>query len=263
MATVIQLDLFRAAATAFTVPAEVRALIDAGALFAVNHSGGKDSQAMLAILRKHVPAAQLIVIHAHLEGEEWEGVREHIAATCEGLDVLIAEPVKTFAEMVERRGMFPSPQQRQCTSDLKRGPIERELRRHLKAHPEFRGQIVNCMGLRADESAQRAKAQTFTRNAGNSVAGREWFDWLPIHSLTTPQVFDTIRAAGQRPHWAYGAGMTRLSCMFCIMASASDLRTAARLNPEAYAERVALERRVGHTANMQGRGLEEVTGIAA
>jgi DNA sulfur modification protein DndC len=263
VATVIQLDLFRATSKAFAIPAEVRALIDAGALFAVNHSGGKDSQAMLAILRKHVPAAQLIIVHAHLEGEEWEGVTDHIRRTCEGLDVIVAEPVKTFAQMVERRGMFPSPQQRQCTSDLKRGPIDREIRRYLAAHPEFQGRVVNCMGMRAQESAQRAKAATFKRSERNSVAGREWFDWLPIHDMTAAEVFDTIRAAGEKPHWAYAAGMSRLSCMFCVMASAHDLRTAARLNPEAYAERVALERRIGHTISMDGRSLEDVTGIRA
>jgi DNA sulfur modification protein DndC len=164
---------------------------------------------------------------------------------------------------VERRGMFPSPQQRQCTSDLKRGPIDREIRRYLAAHPEFQGRVVNCMGMRAQESAQRAKAATFKRSERNSVAGREWFDWLPIHDMTAAEVFDTIRAAGEKPHWAYAAGMSRLSCMFCVMASAHDLRTAARLNPEAYAERVALERRIGHTISMDGRSLEDVTGIRA
>ena len=180
-----------------------------------------------------------------------------------GLEVIIATPVKTFTQMVEHRRMFPSPQQRQCTSDLKRGPIERELRRYLKAHPEFQGRVVNCMGMRAQESAQRAKAKTFARNDANSVAGRSWFDWLPIHDLTATDVFAVIQEAGQKPHWAYEAGMSRLSCMFCVMASQHDLRTAARLNPEAYAERVALERRIGHTQSMDGRGLEAVTGIAA
>src|SRR5204863_5284637 len=100
--TVIQMDLFRPkAGDAFTVPAAVRDLIASGALFAVNNSGGKDSQAMLALLRKVVPAAQLLVIHAHLEGEEWQGVAEHVQGMSTGLEVIIATPVKTFTQMVE------------------------------------------------------------------------------------------------------------------------------------------------------------------
>ncbi len=244
-----------------TVPAEIQQLIDAGALFAVNNSGGKDSQAMLALLRQVVPARQLMVVHAHLAGEEWAGVEDHVREISAGLDVVIAEPVKTFVQMVEHRGMFPSPQQRQCTSDLKRGPIDREIRRYLAQHPEFGGLVVSCQGMRAQESTSRSKLEAFKPNKRNSVAGRAWFDWLPIHDLSAEDVFQVIAGAGQRPHWAYDAGMSRLSCMFCIMASREDLRTAARLNPEAYRERVLLERRVGHTMNMEGRGLEDVTGI--
>lgn len=245
-----------------TVPAEIRELIEAGALFAVNNSGGKDSQAMLALLRQVVPARQLMVVHAHLAGEEWDGVEDHVREISAGLDVVIAEPAKTFVQMVEHRGMFPSPQQRQCTSDLKRTPIDREIRRYLKAHPAFGGLVVSCQGMRAQESSSRSKLEAFKANKRNSIAGRRWFDWLPIHDLTAAEVFQVIAEAGQQPHWAYRAGMTRLSCMFCIMASQADLRTAARLNPEAYRERVLLERRVRHTMNMEGRGLEDVTGIA-
>ena len=38
---------------------------------------------------------------------------------------------------------------------------------------------------------------------------------------------------------AYGMGMSRLSCVFCIMASRADLRTAARLQPALYRRHVA------------------------
>ena len=60
--------------------------------------------------------------------------------------------------------------------------------------------------------------------------------------------------------------MSRLSCCFCIMSSNADLKTAATLNPELYAQVVALEKEVGHTMMMprKGRdpeGLEAITGI--
>ena len=243
---------------------EIQNLIDRGALVVVNHSGGKDSQAMLIELCQLVPAAQLLIIHADLPELDWPGIREHIDATAAGLPLIVCRATKTFFEMVEHRGMFPSPQQRQCTSDLKRGPIEREIRRYLAAHPEHHGLIINCMGLRALESASRARAQVFKRSEKNSVAGRDWYEWLPIHELTTAQVFETIARAGQQPHWAYAAGMSRLSCCFCIMGNRADTITAARLNPELYRRYVETERKIGKTFRMPKDGnLETYTGIKA
>jgi 3'-phosphoadenosine 5'-phosphosulfate sulfotransferase (PAPS reductase)/FAD synthetase len=161
--------------------------------------------------------------------------------------------------------MFPSPQQRQCTGDLKRGPIEREVRRYLKAHPEFGGLVVNCIGLRAEESPGRAKAQVFKKNEGNSIAGCEWFDWLPIHEFTLSQVWRTIADAGQKPHPIYALGMTRFSCRFCVMASRQDLRTAALIDPDTFRAYVRLEERIGRTMMVPvagiAMGLEAYTGV--
>ena len=56
------------------VPPECREMIRAGALVAVNHSGGKDSQSMTILLSRIVPRAQLVAVHAPLGEVEWEGV---------------------------------------------------------------------------------------------------------------------------------------------------------------------------------------------
>ena len=50
----------------FPVPPECRAMIRAGALVVLNHSGGKDSQAMTILLSRVVPRAQLVAVHAPL-----------------------------------------------------------------------------------------------------------------------------------------------------------------------------------------------------
>ena len=246
------------------LPPPIAWMRDAGALFVLNHSAGKDSQAMTIRVREVVSPEQLLVVHADLGEVEWDGNLDHIRETVGDLPIEVCRNErKTLLEMVEHRGMWPSPRYRQCTSDLKRGPIDRTIRRYLRAHPRFGGRIVSCMGLRADESPDRAKRSIIARNARGSVAGREWWTWLPIHDLTTDEVFATIARAGQAPHWAYAAGMSRLSCVFCIMASRSDLRTAAHLRPDLYRRYVALERRIGHTLPMSGRPLEEVTGVPA
>jgi DNA sulfur modification protein DndC len=241
----------------------IQDLIAANALFVVNHSGGKDSQCMFLHLRDIVPLDQLLVIHAALPEVDWEGLEDHIRSTIGAAPLIVTRSNSTFFEMVDKRRAFPSPSLRTCTSQLKRDPIAREIRRYLRSHPEHAGLIVSCMGLRADESPRRARRPTFTRNIRGSVAGRSWYDWLPIHDLTKEQVFDHIRRAGQKPLWVYEAGMTRASCKFCIMASVADLRTAARLDPALYRRYVQTERRLNFTLSMSRKPLPMLTGVAA
>lgn len=234
----------------------IPALIESGALFVANHSGGKDSQAMLIRLLEVIPRRQLVVVHASLGPMEWPGALElaRDQAEAAGLPFIVAKASKTLLEMVERRfasrpevPSWPSASTRQCTSDLKRGPIQREVRAYAKANG-FR-QIVNCLGLRAEESPGRAKRQTFSNMAiSNSVL--TWFEWLPVHDLLTAEVFGIIRDAGQEPHYAYALGNERLSCVFCIMGSKGDLRNGARHHPELLVAYDALEKRTGYTMHM-------------
>jgi DNA sulfur modification protein DndC len=264
MAAAVQLSLvFEAPRASYQAPAELLELVARGALFVANHSGGKDSQAMMIRLLSFVPRAQLLLVHAELGEVEWSGAVEHIEATAPGLPLVLAKSDRGLLRMVEERGMFPSPQQRQCTSDLKRTPIEREVRRFLKRSPRFAGLVVNCMGMRAQESSSRSKLNPFKKSEKNSKAGREWYEWLPIHELSEAEVFAMIREAGQKPHPIYAAGMSRFSCCFCIMASKADLTTAAKLNPGLYRKYVELEKRIGQTMSMSRQSLEEITGIAA
>lgn len=249
---------------AYDINAVPQEMLDAGALFVVSHSAGKDSQAMLVKLRDMgVPESQMLIVHADLGDVEWAGNVDHIKRYAGTIPVITAVAKTNFWDMVERRQMFPSPSQRQCTSDLKRGPINREVRRYLKAHPEFDGRIVMCMGLRAQESAARAKKQPVTYSASNSKAGRTWYEWMPILDWTEDQVFTAIRDAGEEPHYAYGLGMSRLSCCFCIMASKNDLIVSAKANPALYRRYVETEKRLDHTLSMSRKPLEEITGVIA
>ena len=280
----------------------IQNLIASGAMFVVNHSGGKDSQAMYLMLRDLVPRDQLVIVHADLGAVEWAGALNHIIATTRGERIETCRSRRSLLEMIEERGMFPSPQQRQCTSDLKRGPIERTIRglvteriRKWCGNPdrplgtdERRAAIeagmalvVNCMGMRTEESPGRSKLTPFKLNAGNSLAGREWYDWLPVHDWSERQVFEMIASRGQKPHIVYELGMSRFSCCFCIMASEADLKTAARLaterpellnDPHLYAKYVQLERSTGQVMLMpktrKGQAplrltLEDVTGVKA
>ena len=245
-------------------------LVNAGALFVANHSGGKDSQAMLIKLLERIPATQLLVVHASLGEAEWHGALEHAQKQAEaaGLPFLVARARKSFMEMVERRyavrpgpnsSCWPSAANRQCTSDLKRDPIQREVRAYAKAYGFT--SVVTCLGIRAAESPGRAKRATFQANRRGTVRGRDWWEWLPIHGMATSEVWRTIYAAGQSPHPAYLAGNQRLSCVFCIMASPRDLANGARHRPELLARYLEVEQRTGYTMHQSRKPLGELIAL--
>jgi 3'-phosphoadenosine 5'-phosphosulfate sulfotransferase (PAPS reductase)/FAD synthetase len=113
--------------------------------------------------------------------------------------------------------------------------------------------VLDCWGDRAQESSERAKMPTFQLQQASTNTKRDWYRWLPIHQMTTKEVFASIAKAGQKPHWAYSKGMTRLSCIFCIMASKKDLQTASKLMPDVYEKYLAMERKLSHTLIMPGK----------
>ena len=249
--------------TDIVIPPQCRELIELGALVAISSSGGKDSQAMTILLSQVVPPELLLVVHAPLGEVEWPGTIEHIENTIpSSVPLILARTAsgKSLLERIEERGRFPDSGRRYCTSDTKRTPIERELRRFLKAHPRFNGRLISAMGLRCDESRDRAKRIPWRRNERMSVAGREVYDWLPVFDLTTADVFRVIREAGQKPHWVYDY-VSRCSCSFCVFGSRSDLRRAAELRPGLYRKYAELEQRIGHTLSPRRVPLPQLIGV--
>lgn len=231
----------------------IKDLIDAGSLFVINTSGGKDSQAMTIHLRKVIPIDQLVLVHSHLPEVEWPGVKEHIQNTNIGIDTNFVQGTKTFFQMVDHRQRFPSSKNRQCTSDLKRDPIQKFINGYCK-EKGFKT-VVNCLGLRAEESPGRAKKSVLKINTRYDCAHRTQYEWLPIHHFAINEVWNTISNAGQLPHWAYSKGMTRLSCCFCIMASKQDIKTAAGLMPELFKKYTDKEEELGFTLIMPVKGI--------
>jgi 3'-phosphoadenosine 5'-phosphosulfate sulfotransferase (PAPS reductase)/FAD synthetase len=146
--------------------AEVRELSrenSAGVALVVSHSGGKDSMRMLGVLQRELPELPIYCVLADtgfehqtpVSAEDWVQIR--CASLAHPVPVtVVRNPNKTYLKMVERRGRFPSAQYRQCTSDLKRGPIERIIRSlGYKV-------VIHCMGIRAEDSRSRAQLQPWS-----------------------------------------------------------------------------------------------------
>jgi 3'-phosphoadenosine 5'-phosphosulfate sulfotransferase (PAPS reductase)/FAD synthetase len=258
---------------------EILRLVELGAHFFVGHSGGKDSQAMFAILSIIIPADQLHVVHADLGDVEHEGVKSFIQDNIDGHELLVAEPIhadgskKDFFSMVRARrekldsdGKFDAPAfpgngPRFCTSDLKTGPIWKVIRNATDATI-----VVNCVGLRSQESDRRSKTiaekGTFNENKKNSNTVRQAFDWFPIAHWTIEEVWAAIAAKGQERHPAYNAGNDRLSCVFCIFGSQGDLERGAKARPDLARKLIKLEREVRSTM-FNGASLADKVGHIA
>lgn len=241
----------------------------------INSSGGKDSQAMLDYIVEAADAAgvsrdRLLVVHADLGRVEWAGTRELAAeqAAHYGLRFEVVSRGQDLLDQIEARGMFPSSTARYCTSDHKRDQVAKLLTKLAAEGRDLQGidgrpvRILNCLGLRAQESPARRKRQAFAADARATNARRHVDAWLPIHDWTVEDVWARIKASGVRFHDAYRLGMTRLSCAFCIFASRADLLISAKANPallEAYA---AVEARIDHRFT-QALSIAELRDLAA
>lgn len=221
----------------------------------INTSAGKDSQAMMdyvvGLAKEQGVLDRVVAVHADLGRVEWKGTKELAAEHCAHYGIplhVVTRPQGDLLQQIEERGMFPDSQNRYCTSDQKRGQIcKLHVQITKKLNLPRKARILNCMGLRAEESSNRAKKPAFEQDKRNSNGKRDVFTWLPIHAWTTKQVWAVIRASGVKYHPAYDLGMPRLSCCFCIFAPKNALMIAGQHNPELLAAYVALEEKMGHT----------------
>lgn len=224
--------------------------------FLVNHSGGKDSQRMLGYLKEHFPAQKMYCVMADTGFEhvkpvtavEW--ANKQAASFGEPLHV-VRNPNKTYLEMVERRGMFPGANTRQCTSDLKRGPIQ-VFARHIAEKV-----IINCTGIRASESPSRSKQNPWRFDQGMSKAGRTVYNWMPIFTESLQDVLSWHWANHQPLHPVYvdeyhqdgtkGGYLRRFSCRVCIFSTDRDIRAIYVHDREAFDLVANLEAKMGFT----------------
>jgi len=229
----------------------------------LNSSAGKDSMASLDVIATQAARQgvldRVVVGHADLGRAEWAGTRELAREQAERYGLrffVVSARGPDLLERVERRGMWPSPQQRWCTSDLKRGPLRRLMTQLVREHRdrvgEARVRLLNVMGMRAQESPARARKPVSRVDPGASNGRREVTDFLPLFDWAVEDVWHRIGASRMADlvHPAYAAGMPRLSCRFCILAPKSALVTSARLNPDLAQEYLRVEKATGHRFRM-------------
>lgn len=224
-------------------------------LIIINTSGGKDSQAMMEMMVAQAKVEGVMdrvhAVHCDLGRMEWQGttdlVREQADAYGFPLHIVKRE-LGDLLDHVEKRGMWPSSQARYCTSDHKRDQASKVIRRLANDIQVDRPvKVLNCMGIRAQESNARSKKNPFQADARLSTKTRLVDIWYPIFEWTEKEVWATIKKSGVRYHRAYDLGMPRLSCVFCIFAPKAALMIAGKHNPELLDEYCRVEEKIGHT----------------
>jgi len=236
------------------VPSEIQ---NAQVIF-VSHSGGKDSQAMLAALIRLGLKDKLVLVHSDLGEMEWEPMHHWIEANSFGLPCHVVSAELDFFELARKYKRLPSGQQQFCTDHLKTKPITKFIHDYMSAHGITTA--INATGMRAEESKRRADKIPFTLSKGDGTSSMHMpkkypthtiFDWMPIFDYTTSEIFGEIAHAGQQPHEVYSLGFSRLSCVFCINGRIDEHKKAAELRPELAQKMADLERELGKTIRLK------------
>ena len=214
----------------------------------INFSGGKDSCAMLEYLCVKYPNVKKHIVFANT-GWEHEGVEQWCkdAVAKYGLPLhIVRNPNKTLLSMTQKRRMFPGMKYKQCTSDLKRGPINTWIRQNVKDPV-----IVSCMGIRSEESVNRKKQPRLKRNKTETNSRRTIWEWQPIKDWTEVQVYAYLAENNIPLHPVYKY-LRRFSCRVCIYMSDHDLKQVKLNDPEAIQIIANIEEEINFTMFQRG-----------
>lgn len=242
---------------------DVDALLTRDAVICIGVSGGKDSVSCALAVQEYLDsighAGPRILCHSDLGRVEWRqslpkcqeladamGWDLHVVKRQAGdmMDrwlVRWKNNVARYANLETMKIILPwsTPAMRFCTSELKSNLINSYLRK------TFPGQnIVNVTGIRRQESAGRAKMPVSKSNPGCANKGGVGITWNAIIDWDIEEVFSIIKRRGLELHEGYTRyGMTRISCVACIMASSHDLQASMSCedNQPVYREMVELE----------------------
>ena len=152
---------------------------------------------------------------------EWpkQGISDAIAQEAAALHEPTGNP---YLDLCISKGRFPSRMAQFCTGELKEIPITQQVVFPMLEN----GPVLQWLGIRADESANRAKSPRYNRHDSGSTL------WRPILHWTVQDVWAQHRKHGIDPNPLYAMGMGRVGCMPCINCRKDELRTIAQRFPE-------------------------------
>jgi 3'-phosphoadenosine 5'-phosphosulfate sulfotransferase (PAPS reductase)/FAD synthetase len=133
-------------------------------------------------------------------------------------------------DIIFHNNRFPSRLARFCTGELKLRPIKK----YLRALDE---EVVNAVGIRAQESLRRSKYPEWEYSKEFQVDV-----WRPLIRWTEEDVIAMHHRHNIRPNPLYLLGSDRVGCWPCIFSNKKSLRILAKENPERISDIRQLEK---------------------
>ena len=131
-----------------------------------------------------------------------------------------------FLDMMLIHGKPPQRLDRFCTDELKLEAVWNAINEPLIEAGEF---VINCSGVRAQESEKRAGYSVFEQDLRDET--QSTYSFLPIHKLTHDEVFAVHKHFGVKPNPLYKMGMARVGCMPCVLCNKEELAEIAARFP--------------------------------
>ena len=198
-------------------------------LYHVGISGGKDSSAaLLWMLHESGVDRKRIVATFCDTGNEHAWTYGHVEWLSKNVHPIeTIRPKRGFFDLADSKRRFPSTKARFCTEFLKIIPSQEHITR-LK----FYGlEVIAVSGVRADESADRAKLAEWDFSSVLNCP-----QWRPLIRWTLDDVKAIHARHGVPLNPLYAIGAQRVGCWPCIMSRKSEIRTIAQQFPERIAE---------------------------
>ena len=182
-------------------------------------SGGKDSTALCLHLREQgIPyrAVHMDTGWEHPATDEY--IREVLAPRIGPIEWIT--PPLDMVGLIRKKGIFPSRKIRYCTELLKTKPFWRWISEN------YAGEVVNAVGIRADESPARADLDETEETYLGTI-------WRPLLTWDVHRVVDIHRRHDLPPNPLYlKPGISRVGCWPCIYACKAEIAAVDHLSPE-------------------------------
>jgi 3'-phosphoadenosine 5'-phosphosulfate sulfotransferase (PAPS reductase)/FAD synthetase len=201
----------------------------------INFSGGKDSSAAVLDTLKVYPRNEIVLCYQNT-GADYIETPEHVRKFAADVNLPLVElqAKKEFWTRVKERRMFPGPDTRFCTAELKRNLTYKYIR-SLQAD-----EIILVTGIRAEESSSRAKLPEMDINEELTTRTRKVTNWRPVLNMKAQEVKDMVKAEGLELHPCYKFS-TRCNCWLCFFASYNEVRSYAEMHPDLWEQACTIE----------------------
>jgi len=198
---------------------EARELL-AGREILASISGGKDSTAMALLFKEAELPHRFIFMDTKWEHPSTtEYLLEYLQPKLGPIEVL-KNPKGGMRDIVFKNNRFPSRTVRFCTGELKLEPV----RKYIRSLDE---EIVNAVGIRAQESLRRSKYPEWEYSSEFKVDV-----WRPLIRWTEEDVIAMHQRHDIRPNPLYLLGSDRVGCWPCIFSNKKSLRILAKEHPD-------------------------------